>query len=82
MEFLERNVSKCRCIKSGSEAPAFLLYLQNMNFLGFLSLIITLAVFAWWFGFLNQEPPAENTTENVFENTLDAARGAADQLGN
>ncbi len=53
-----------------------------MNFFGFIGLIAVIAVMAWWFGFMTGEIQEESSTENVLENSLDAARNAADQLGN
>lgn len=54
-----------------------------MNLFGFVSLIAALAVLTWFFGNGIEAVEEDNAPkQGVFENTLDAARGAADQLGN
>jgi hypothetical protein len=51
-----------------------------MNLFGFLSLVIVLALAVWFLGNGIEEDNAPE--QGVFQNTLDAAKGAADQLGN
>lgn len=54
-----------------------------MNLLGFISLIVVLALAVWFFGNGIESMQEESAPEQgVLQNSLDAARGAADQLGN
>jgi hypothetical protein len=54
-----------------------------MNLFGFLSLVIVLALAVWFLGNGIEAVEEDNAPEQgVFQNTLDAAKGAADQLGN
>ena len=54
-----------------------------MNLFGLLSLVAALAILTWFLGNGIESVQEENTSEQgVFQNTLDAAKGAADQLGN
>ncbi len=54
-----------------------------MNLFGLLSLVAALAILTWFFGNGIEALQDENAPEQgVFENTLDAAKGAAEQLGN
>ena len=54
-----------------------------MNLFGFISLVAALAILTWLFGNGIESVQEENTPEQgVFQNTLDAAKGAADSMSN
>lgn len=54
-----------------------------MNLFGLLSLVAALAILTWFFGNGIEALQDENAPEQgVFENTIDAAKEAAEQLGN
>ncbi len=55
-----------------------------MNLFGLLSLVAALAILTWFLGNGIESVQEENVPQEqgVFQNSLDAARGAADQLGN
>lgn len=54
-----------------------------MNLFGFLSLVAVLAVLTWLFGNGIESVQNENMPEQgVFQNTMDAAKDAADAMSN
>lgn len=54
-----------------------------MNLFGFLSLVAALAVLTWLFGNGIESVQDENIPEQgVFQNTIDAAKEAADVMNN
>lgn len=54
-----------------------------MNLFGFLSLVAVLAFLTWFLGSGIESVQEENQAEQgVFQNTMDAARDAADAMSN
>lgn len=54
-----------------------------MNLFKFALLVAALAILTWFFGNGIESVQEENTPEQgVFQNTLDAAKGAADAMSN
>lgn len=53
-----------------------------MNIKAFIALVAVLAALTWLFGNGIESVQEENTQEDVLGNTLDAARGAANDLSN
>jgi membrane protein required for beta-lactamase induction len=53
-----------------------------MSIFGIVSLLVTLALITWWLGNGIEQVQTENGTESVYQNSINAAKQAADQLGN
>lgn len=51
-----------------------------MNMFGLISLLLALACIVWFFGGQIEALERDNSSEGTYQNTLDAAHTAADQL--
>lgn len=59
------------------------MYNKDMNLFKFTLLVAALAILTWFFGNGIESVQEENTPkQGVFQNTLDAAKSAADSMSN